>query len=153
MPVTARHACDSPSCHFVTKFRELISVENVWRSVVPTTVRPAIPLWSSVSRFPYPTFRILSILEWDTLDGPSCLWRSVVGSVVSASFSRNKICCSKRLNRSLHKGKEIYQRHWWWSDKYFFIFSRKFRIRISLSVSRLCFDVKFLDTNTNLSEI
>ena len=99
--MTSRRACDGPSCCSVTEFRDSIPLKGLWRSVVPTTVRPAIPLRSSESRCPYPNFRILSVLEWDPLDGPSCPWRCVVGSVDSASFSRNKICCSKRLNRSL----------------------------------------------------
>ena len=69
--VTVCHTCDGLSCHFVTKFRE--SIFSTQFSV------------------------FLSVLKRYTLDGPSFPWRSVV----SACFSRNKICCSKRLKRAL----------------------------------------------------
>ena len=101
--MTARRACDVLSCCFRHKVQRLVLLKILWRPVMLVTVRPAISSRSSESRFQYPNFRILSVLERDPLDGPSCPWRSVVGSVVSASFSRNKICCSKRLNRSLHE--------------------------------------------------
>ena len=66
-----------------------------WRSVLRVRHRvQRVDFSTQISEF-------LSVLGRDTIDGPSCSWRSVVGSVVSACFSRNKICCSKRLNRSL----------------------------------------------------
>ena len=136
----AHRACDSPSCRFV---RDSISLRSLWRPVVPTMVRPALPSWRSENRSLYQILKswsvlkrwimtvrrdcdgplcrsvtefresilstqfseFLSVLGRDTLDGPSCPWHSVVGSVVgsvvSACFSRNKICYSKWLNRSL----------------------------------------------------
>ena len=97
----ARRACDGPSCCPVTEFRDSISLKSLWRSVTPVTVHPAIPLRSSESRFQYPIFRFSKCFETRPCDGPSCPWRSVVGSIVSASFSRIEVCCSKRLNRSL----------------------------------------------------
>ena len=108
-----------------------MGLRSLWRPVVPATVRPATPSQSSETQFPwrvcdgpsYPRrsvlpFRykvqrvafstqiseFLSVLKRDSLDGPSCPWRSVVGSIVPASFSRIKVCCSKWLNRSLQIG-------------------------------------------------
>ena len=110
--VTARRTYDGPSCTSVTTFRESFPVPNsqelkcfetvdhdgsscLWRSVLQVRHR--------VQRVDFSTqiWEFLSVLGRDTHDGPSCPWRSVVGSVVSACFSRNKICCSKRLNRLL----------------------------------------------------
>lgn len=112
--VTARRTYDGPSCTSVTTFKESFPVPNsqelkcfetvdhdgsscLWRSVLQVRHRvQRVDFSTQISEF-------LSVLGRDTLDGPSCPWRSVVGSVVSACFSKNKICCSKRLNRSLHK--------------------------------------------------
>ena len=69
--MAVRRACDGPSCCFRHKVQRLNSLKSLWRSVVPTTVRPAIPSWSSESRSQYPIFQNLSVLERDTLDAPS----------------------------------------------------------------------------------
>ena len=110
--MTVRHPCDGPSCHSVTKFKESFPVPNsqelkcfetadhddsscLWRSVLQ--VRHRVQRVDSQ----YPIFRISKCFKTRPLDCPSCPWRSVVCFVISACFSRNKICCSKRLNRSL----------------------------------------------------
>ena len=104
-PVTGRRACDGPSCRSSQSSETQISTKGLWRSVTPVTVRPAIPSQSSESRFSVPNFRFSKCFEMRPCDGPSCPWRSVVGSVASASFSRIEVCCSKRLNGSLHQRK------------------------------------------------
>ena len=103
------------------EIRPRLGFRSLWRPVAPATVRPAarhrvqrlnfsdesvtvrpaILSRSSESRFSVPNFRFSKCFETRPYDGPSCPWRSVVGFVASACFSRNKICCSKRLNRSL----------------------------------------------------
>ena len=96
VPMTGSRACDGPSC------RSTQGSETQYFLQGSVTVRPAIPLQSSESRFQYPIFSFSKCFETRPCDGPSCPWRSVVGSVASACFFfRNKICCSKRLNRSL----------------------------------------------------
>ena len=100
--VTGRRACDGPSCCPSHSSETWFWVNGLWRSVTPVTVRPATPLRSSESRFSVPNFRFSKCFETRPCDGPSCPSRSVVGSVASASFSRIEVCCSKRLNRSLH---------------------------------------------------
>ena len=100
-PVTGRRACDGPSCRSSQGSESRLPLNNLWRSVTLVTVRPAIPSRSSESRFSVPNFRFSKCFETRHCDGPSCAWRSVVGSVASASFCRIEVCCSKRLNRSL----------------------------------------------------
>ena len=55
--MTVRRACYGPSCRSVTEFRESNSLKSLWRSVVPTTVRPALPSRSSESCSQYPIFQ------------------------------------------------------------------------------------------------
>ena len=100
-PVTGRRACDGPSCRSSQSSENGFLLKSPWRSITPVTVLPAIPSRSSESRFSVPNFRFSKCFEMRPCDGPSCPWRSVVGSVASASFSRIEVCCSKRLNRSL----------------------------------------------------
>ena len=94
--MTARCASDGPSCRVVTRFRESNSVEGFVTVRRPTTVRPAMSSRSSESCSQYPNFQNLSVLERDLLDGPS--WNPSTQTVIT----RNKLYCSKRLNRSLH---------------------------------------------------
>ena len=104
------------------EIRPRLGLRNLWRAVVPATVcpaghrkvqRPKFPprvcdgpshLWRSVLPFRYEVQRV--DFQYQNFRISKCFGtihprRSVVGSIVSACFSRNKICCSKRLNRSL----------------------------------------------------
>ena len=96
-PIQGYAACDGPYCRVVTEFRESNSLKS------SVTVCPAIPSWCSESRSQYPNFQNLSVLERDPLDGPSCPWWSIVGSVDPDSYYENKFYCSKRLNMSLQE--------------------------------------------------
>ena len=75
--VTVRHGYDGPSCRFVVKIREVI---------------------------PVPRFQELKYFETKTLDGPSCLWRSVTLAVEGNEESSRRIAPSmgrRSLRRSV----------------------------------------------------
>ena len=55
----------------ITEFRDSNLLKGLRRLVMLVTVHPATSSQSSESRFQYPNFRILSVLERDPLDGPS----------------------------------------------------------------------------------
>ena len=65
--VTVRHGYDGPSCRFVAKIREVIPVSR---------------------------FQELKYLVTKTLDGPSCLWRSVTLAVEGNEESSRRIAPS-----------------------------------------------------------
>ena len=65
--VTVRHGYDGPSCRFVVKIREVI---------------------------PVPRFQELKYFETKTLDGPLCLWRSVILVVDGNEDSSRRNCIS-----------------------------------------------------------
>ena len=65
--VTVCRGYDGPSCKFVMKFREVISV---------------------------PRFQELKCFETKTLDGPLCLWRSVILAVEGCEESSRRNCTS-----------------------------------------------------------
>ena len=79
----------------VTEFRDWNLLKILWRSVMPVMVCPVISSRSSESRFQYPNFRILSVLEQDPLDGPS--WDPSTQTVIT----RINSTAQKWLNRSL----------------------------------------------------
>ena len=58
-------ACDGPSCRFIVKIREVI---------------------------PVPRFQELKYFETKTLDGPLCLWRSVILAVEGNEESSRRNC-------------------------------------------------------------
>ena len=63
--MTVRRVYDGPSCRFVMKFREVVLV---------------------------PIFEEFKYFETKTLDGPLCLWRSVILSVEGNEESRRRNC-------------------------------------------------------------
>ena len=65
--VTVRRVYDGPFCRFVMKFREVI---------------------------PVPIFQELKYFGTKTLDGPSCLWRSVMLAVEGNEDSSRRNCTS-----------------------------------------------------------
>ena len=65
--VTVRRVYDGPSCRFVMKFREVI---------------------------PVPRFQELKCFGTKTLDGPLCLWRSVILAVEGGEESSRRNCIS-----------------------------------------------------------
>ena len=65
--VTVRRVYDGPSCMFVVKFREVI---------------------------PVPRFQELKSFRMKTLDGPLCLWRSVILAVEGNKESSRRNCRS-----------------------------------------------------------
>ena len=81
--MTARRACDGPSCCSVTEFRDSISLKSLWRSVVPTTSIPSIPLRSTESQFQYPNFRISKCFKM----------RPLRLSVVPMTVRRGSVVC------------------------------------------------------------
>ena len=70
--VTVRRGYDGPSCRFVVKFREVI---------------------------PVPRFQELKCFRTKTLDGPLCLWRSVI-LAVEGNEERNRRNCTIMGRRS-----------------------------------------------------
>ena len=68
--VTVRRRYDGPSCRFVMKFREVIQV---------------------------PRSQELKCFETKTLDGPLCLWRSVILAVEGNEESNRRNCISMGL--------------------------------------------------------
>ena len=65
--VTVRRVYDGPSCRFVMKFREVI---------------------------PVPRFQELKCFGTNTLDGPLCLWRSVILAFKCGEESSRRNCIS-----------------------------------------------------------
>ena len=63
--VTVRHGYDGPSCRFVAKIREVI---------------------------PVPRFQEFKCFGTETLDGPLCLWRSVIPAVEGNEESNRRNC-------------------------------------------------------------
>ena len=90
--VTGRRACDGPSCRSSQSSETQISTKGLWRSVLPfrhkvQRVDFQYPI-SHLKRDPATVRRAHDVPSW----GPSLL----------PVFSRIEVCCSKRLNRSLH---------------------------------------------------